>query len=90
MPLNIKVSSTALRHIQQGVDYYNLQQKGLENLVHDTLQKIQEFPFSASLALEGVRYKVLKKFPYIVLYETDEATIYVLRVFNTHQSPAKI
>jgi plasmid stabilization system protein ParE len=94
MPRKIIVSVNALRDIQAGVDYYKLQQKGLgrrfEKLVHTAFENIQALPYAASFAYEDVRYKVLRKFPYIILYEFDDSNIYILRVFNTHLSPESL
>ena len=44
-------------------------------------------PASSSFAYDSVRYKVIQKFPYIILYETHNDHIVVLRIFNTHQQP---
>ena len=87
----IKIYSLALRDIENGVEYYKLQQKGLgtkfEKQVKDTIVRIQKLPYSASIAYDQVGYKVLERFPYIILYEFDEANICILRVFNVHQEP---
>ena len=87
----IKIYSLALKDIENGIEYYKLQQKGLgtkfEKQVKDTIVRIQKFPYSASIAYDQVGYKVLERFPYIILYEFDEANIYILRVFNVHQEP---
>ncbi len=91
MTRKIQVYSLALRDIENGAAYYQSQQKGLgkrfENEVHDTFKKIQKSPFAASLSYDNVRYKILDRFPHIILYEFDEVNIYILRVFNTHQEP---
>jgi toxin ParE1/3/4 len=87
----IKLYSLALKDIENGFAYYQTQQKGLgkrfESNVNTTFKSIQKFPFSASLAYNNVRYKIIKKFPYIILYEFDEKHIYILRIFNTHLEP---
>ena len=94
MSRQIIISRTAFLDIEQSVDYYKNQQKGLgrrfENQAHSTFKKIQQFPFAASFAFDEVRYKLIDKFPYIILYEFDEVNIYILRVFHTNQSPDKL
>ncbi len=91
MARKIKVYSLAAGDIKSAVAYYQLQQKGLgkrfETQVHLAFKKIQKFPFAASFAYESVGYKVMARFPYIILYEFDDVNIYILRVFNTHQDP---
>lgn len=87
----LKISPTALSDIQKGIDYYNIQQKGLGkrflNAINDTFQKIQNMPQSASVAFDTVRYKVIPSFPYIIIYEFDDRNIHVFRIFNTYQNP---
>jgi len=81
----------AIRDIQNGIDYYRQQQKGLgkkfESEVHGAIKKIEKHPSSASFAYSDVRYHVLDKFPYIILYQYDDMGLYILRIFNTHQIP---
>ena len=94
MPLEIIISITALQDILQGLFYYQQQQDGLgtkfEDRVNHTFTKIQQAPFNASFAYDYVRYKVVDKYPYIILYEFDEEAIYILRIFNTYLSPKRI
>jgi len=88
MLARIEITPQALSDIQRGIDYYNQQQKGLgikfENTISNTLRKISTMPTSASYAYDHVRYKVVKSFPYIILYEVSEISIQILRVYNTH------
>ncbi len=90
----IKVTPTALKDIQVGIDYYNKQQKGLGirffETINNTMLKIQELPQSASIAFDTVRYKVVGNYPYIITYEYDKDTIFILRIFNTHQQPESL
>ncbi|MES2703942.1 MAG: type II toxin-antitoxin system RelE/ParE family toxin [Bacteroidota bacterium] len=92
--MKIKISSTALHDIQQGIDYYQLQHKGLgvrfEKSVHASLKQIKAHPLAASFLVENIRYKVMKKFPYIIVHEVMDDAVYVLRVFNTSLSPDKM
>ena len=89
MPLKLVISFTALHDIQNGIDWYKVQQNNLgkkfERQVNVTLKKILKFPFSASFAYEEVRYKVMEIFPYIILYEVLHDTIYILRLFHDRQ-----
>jgi len=86
--LKLKVSALAEFDIDQGIRYYNRQQLGLGNRFLDavkrTMRKIRKMPQSASFTYETVRYKVVEKFPFIILYEHDETQVQILRVFNTY------
>lgn len=90
MSARIEITPLALSDIQQGIDYYNQQQKGLgarfEDIINSTFRKISIMPMSASYAYDRVRYKVVKSFPYIILYEVSEISVQILRVYNTHLS----
>ncbi len=85
----IKITPRALADLDGGVDFYNEQQKGLgskfSTVIKGTFIKIKEMPFAASISYDDVRYKVVDKFPYLILYRLVGNSVHVLRVFNTHQ-----
>jgi plasmid stabilization system protein ParE len=91
MTRQIKIYPSAVKDIEEGIDYYKLQQIGLsrrfEIEINASFKKIQKFPFAASYAYGSVRYKVLNSFPHIILYDLDDTSIYILRVFNTYKEP---
>jgi hypothetical protein len=72
-----------------GVQYYNVQQKGLGNrfksVINATFSNIKKMPLAASIAYDDVRYKVVDKFPFIILYQIRGNKILIARVFNTYQ-----
>ena len=89
--LQIKISSKAISDIENSIEWYNSQSDGLGerflNSIHETFMLIQSMPSAASYAYDTVRYKVVKRFPYVILYEHDEEHVYIYRVFNTYQKP---
>lgn len=91
MPVKLLVLDDAVYDIQEAIRYYNRQQAGLgrkfEKEVRQAFRKIKSTPQSASFSYDTIRYKVIDKFPFIVLYEEQDENISVLRVFNTHQDP---
>ena len=92
MAYKIKITPTAFQDIQNSIDYYNKQQKGLgikfNNVIQNTFIELKNVPASGSFVYDSVRYRVIKKFPYIILYELiDHNTIAVYRIFNTSQNP---
>ncbi len=92
MSCSIKITPTAFKDLQKSIDYYNDQQKGLGKKFNTAIQSIfsqlRKVPASGSFMYDNVRYRVLKKFPYVILYEiTDPTTIIVYRIFNTSQDP---
>ena len=92
MAYKIKITPTAFNDLQNSIDYYNKQQKGLgikfNNVIQITFIELKKEPASGSFIYDSVRYKVIKKFPYIILYELiNHNTIAVYRIFNTFQNP---
>lgn len=91
MTYSIKITPVALNDLQAGSEYYSQKQTGLgkkfTSAVGSTFEKIQNNPLSASIAYEDIRYKIVKGFPYIVLYNIMGSYAVILRVFNTHLQP---
>jgi len=92
MSYTLKITPTAFSDIQNGIDYYQSQQKGLgakfADHVQTVLGKIETLPLSASIAYADIRYKKIYKFPYVILYVVKGSTVIILRIFNTHQNPS--
>ena len=84
-------SNEAMADIDKGANYYNSQEKGLCKrfalVVKDAFIRIRKMPYAASIAYGDTRYKVLAKFPYIILYRVQGNIIFIARVFNTYQQP---
>ena len=91
MHYRIKITPVALSDLQRGINYYQEQQPGLgkrfASIIEKALDKIQLMPLSSSIAYDDIRYKVIDKFPYVILYKVDANAISILRVFNTHMQP---
>ena len=92
MAYTIKITPTAFNDLQNSIDYYNEQQKGLGKKFNTAIQnaftQLKRVPASGYFMYDNVRYRVISKFPYIILYElTPHDTIAVYRVFNTSQNP---
>ena len=89
MPAKLLLLDDAVKDIQDASRYYNRQQQGLgrrfEKEVRQISRKIQDAPQAASFAYDTVRYKVMDKFPFVILYEQQDKHITILRVFNTHK-----
>lgn len=91
MAYQLRVTPKAFYDIQVAIDYYQLQSHGLgirfKKTIDNTLQKIANSPFSASISHEDIRYKVVSKFPYLIYYKIKVNDIFILRIFNTYQNP---
>ena len=92
MKVKIFIQVEAMEDIQQGIDYYNEQQKGLGKKFHtqikNTFKELKTSPFF-QIRYDDVRCLLVKKFPYLIHYVLDEkkksVTIYRLR--HTSMNP---
>ena len=79
--------------IIEAVKYYESQQIGLGKrfLSHlkTHLKRIQTYPEHFHIKRNPYREAVLKKFPYLIIYELSENKVIVFSVFNTYQNPIK-
>ncbi|MBN9386214.1 MAG: hypothetical protein J0H74_35980 [Chitinophagaceae bacterium] len=89
MPYTILVTPpTATDDIAAVVEYYNALAADLgyrfADLVAEYFDRIAELPTASA-----VRYKPMKRFPYLITFTIDEAShsVNILRVFNTCQEP---
>lgn len=94
MKRKLKILPEALSDVQQSIDYYNQQQKGLgksfSESTYKAIKKIAEMPQSASISHNDIRYKVMNDFPFIITYRYDDKIIHITRIFNTYLDSGKI
>lgn len=66
------------------------QQKGLDlefvRCIDDVVQKIKRNPELYPMEFENYRKKVVKRFPFKIIYETVEDNIYILAVFHSRRN----
>jgi plasmid stabilization system protein ParE len=91
MPYKIKITPTAFNDLQKAIEYYNGEQKGLGKKFHTAVKtmfaQLIKVPASGSFIYDTVRYRVMRKYPYIILYELSDNNINIYRIFNTLQEP---
>lgn len=91
MPYQIKITPTAFNDLQKAIEYYNSEQKGLGKKFHSAVKsmfaQLIKVPASGSFMYDTVRYRVIRKYPYIILYELSKNNINIYRIFNTSQYP---
>jgi plasmid stabilization system protein ParE len=93
MAFRILITSTAIQDLDEAYEWYNQKSEGLESKfaldLQESFQKIAIYPEAFAKRYKNVRGKLLKKFPYLVMYEIDYElnVVRILRVFNTYQNP---
>jgi len=79
--------------MDETVAYYNSKNDGLgyrfADEVHDNFASIAQNPDAFAERYKNVRGKLLKKFPYLILYRVNHAnqSVEIIRLFNMWQNP---
>ena len=89
----IYITPTALNDIEEAINYYNSKATNLGFKFADDVENnflvIAQHPNAFAERYKGVRGKLLKRFPYLILYNANHQLqqVEVLRLFNTYQNP---
>lgn len=95
MVFSINLTIKALEDIQSAVGYYNSRSANLgyrfADDLDDSFLAIARMPFAYSFRYKNIRAKLLSKFPFLIYFVVDErnASLEILRIFNTYQEPPK-
>ena len=77
----------AMLELDSAVRGYELEVRGLgrrfKRSMKATLRIIRRHPEAYALALESFRAAPVRRFPYVVLYDVDDAGVTVFAVFHT-------
>ncbi|MEY4012049.1 MAG: hypothetical protein RIT22_1173 [Bacteroidota bacterium] len=93
MGWELKIDVDAFKDIQEAVEWYELQLKGLgQRYKIQTIKSINSLkknPFVFSVKYNNIRCRKIEKFPFLIHYVIDEniKTITVFAVFHTSRSP---
>ena len=89
----IKIEPDALEDIQKATDWYNEQLPGLgsrfQKQVIDQINSLKSNPSGYAIRYADVRCMLIKKFPFMVHFTTDEdrKLIEVFAIFHTSRNP---
>ncbi|MAN28666.1 MAG: hypothetical protein CMH14_15345 [Mesonia sp.] len=93
MEYSIQFLSDAISDIEDAIDYYESQQKGLGKRftisLNETISYLLKSPDAFPFHAREIRKIPFKKFPYLLFYEVLNKEITVVAIFNTHQNPSK-
>lgn len=93
MTFKLIIKEEAQLEVIEAFLYYEGKQNGLGDLFLDHLNSyfkwIRNYPFHFSQKRKPFREAVVKRFPFIIIYEVLESEVIVYSVFNTWQDPAK-
>ncbi|HXL56398.1 MAG TPA: type II toxin-antitoxin system RelE/ParE family toxin [Chitinophagaceae bacterium] len=89
----IIVSEKAAREIRKAVEWYDEESIGLGDELIARLEyyynKIKKYPDSYKRVNKTVQRCLMKKFPYIIFFTSQENKITILRVRHAKQKPLK-
>ncbi|HLA94186.1 MAG TPA: type II toxin-antitoxin system RelE/ParE family toxin [Pyrinomonadaceae bacterium] len=89
--MNWKFHEDALQELEDAAIYYDSEQTGLGRrfvtFVDDAIDGIVTTPMTWPLVNEDVRRRVLKVFPYAILYTEYESYILIVAVMHCGRNP---
>ncbi len=90
----VKFLSEAEVEIRDSVLWYNLQQEGLGlefvRCVDECIERIKRAPELYPKVHYHLRRSVVKRFPFIIMYDFTETKILVYAVFHSKRNPKKL
>lgn len=90
---SLKIDIDAFKDIQQTVEWYELQLKGLGQRYKQQTKKqinsLKKDPYLFSIKYNEIRCRKIEKFPFLIHYKIDEEQKFILvfAVFHTSRSP---
>lgn len=93
MNYRILIQPEAEFDLQEAFDWYEENNSGLGSefirAVDASLAKIQRNPFAYPTVYREIRRKLIRKFPYGILYLIESETIYIIACFHIKRDPQK-
>lgn len=92
MAFKILIKPIVFADADEAVNYYEKKSKGLGKRFYnnfiESLNDIQQRPFTYSFVTKSVRRHLIPKFPYKVFYVVSEETIFVIGISHAKRSNA--
>ena len=89
----LSIKDEAKVDISDAFYWYEEKQKGLGirfiEILDDCFYTIENNPKLFARKYDELRQAIVRKFPYVVIYEIEDFDIIVYSVFNTSQNPEK-
>lgn len=90
--MNVSFNPLAEQELNDAAQYYELESPGLGNAFLAEAQRccdgIVEYPEAGPVALGSIRRRLVRRFPYAILYSVRPDAIRVLAVMNLKRRPA--
>jgi plasmid stabilization system protein ParE len=90
--VNVSFNPIAEQELNDAAQYYEIERPGLGAAFLVEVQRccdhIAEYPEAGQIVLGAVRRRLVRRFPYAILYATRSRGIRVLAVMNLKRRPA--
>lgn len=90
--MNIRFLPEAKAEFDASADWYDAQRTGLGidfvARVRDALDRIAANPQVYGTVYRSVRKALVKKFPFVILYQEEDGEVLVISVFHTSRDPS--
>lgn len=90
---DLVIKPRAIQMAKDAFDWYEEQQEGLGELFMVELEngydKLETWPLSFAKSKTNYRQFVMRRFPYVIIYETVNNAVVVYAVFHTSRHPGK-
>lgn len=91
MSITVRYHDLAEAELREVSEYYDTQVVGLGQAflaeVDYAVKQIRDYPEAAPIILDIVRQRTLRRFPYSVMYVSDEDCVYILAIASQHRRP---
>ncbi len=91
MNLPLIINPEAEADLEEARDWYEFQRVGLGleflDRVGEAFGQIRQNPLLHGKVFEDLRIALVRRFPYAVIYQVDEAQITVIAVYHTRRAP---
>jgi len=85
------LSTLALKELEEGKAYYNLQKAALgdefEETIRNSIEEIFKSPYLYPVIAAPAHRKVISRFPYNIFYRVDDDAIAILSIAHQHRKP---
>jgi len=89
--MKVRFLEPAQQELDETIVYYNAELAGLGDVflleVLSAIERIRQYPNAWHLLTDNTRRCQLKRFPYGLIYEVDEAEVLIIAVANLHRHP---
>jgi plasmid stabilization system protein ParE len=91
MSLTVRYHDLAELELRDAAKYYESEYQGLGEAflseIDYAVNQIREYPEAAPIILDVVRKKVIRRFPYSIMYVFDAEGVTILAIANQHRRP---